>query len=220
MIVDHRRNFQFARRRPNAGWTVSTLRGIALCLAALVIAGCAASRVVGEWRSQYYERGIDKVLVIGATNGHERRRLLENGLVDALRKDGATATHSYKLIPNAVGLTRERIEDAIRDQDIDTVMMVRLAGVREEETFQQTVERTDELSYFTFSDNTLSRSETGYYDERLILVLETRVFDTASQLMIFIMRSELDDTSQTREAIGDQVELTIDRLRANRLLGN
>jgi hypothetical protein len=209
-----------ALRRPAGRQAGAVLRSAAVCLLAIALGGCAATRVVGEWRSQYYERSIDKVLVIGATNGHERRRLLENGLVDALRKDGITATHSYKLIPNPVGLTRERIEEAIRDQDIETVMMVRLAGIREEETFQQTVERTDELSYFTFSDNTLSRTETGYYEGRIILVLETRVFDTTSQLMIFIMRTELDDTSQSREAIGEQVELTIDRLRSNRLIGN
>ena len=52
-----------------------------------------------------------------------------------------------------------------------------------------------------------------------MLVLETRVFDTLSQLMIFILRSELDDTTQSRKAIDAQIQLTMDRLRANRLLG-
>ena len=207
------------RSQPAAGPAATVLRGMAACLLAITLTGCAGTKVVGEWRSNYYDRNIEKVLVIGATNGAERRRLLENGLVDALRQNGIQATHSYKLIPTAVGLTRESIEEAIRDQDIDTVMIIRLAGIREVETFQQTVERADELSYFTFSDNTLSQSETGYYDERLVLVLETRVFDTLSQLMIFILRSELDDTTQSRKAIDSQIRLTIDRLRANRLIG-
>ena len=202
------------------GYSLPVLRNTVLGLIAIALGACAGTKVVGEWRSQYYERNIENVLVIGATNGAERRRMLESGLVDALREDGVTATHSYKLIPTAVGLTRERIEEAIRDQGIDTVMIIRLAGIREEETFQQTVDRADELSYFTFSNNTLTQSETGYYDERTVLVLETRVFDTASQLMIFILRSELDDTTESRKTIGNQIELTIDRLRANRLLGN
>ena len=194
--------------------------GLLIGLAAVTLGACAGPKAVGEWRSDYYDRGIENVLVIGATNGAERRRLLEDGLVSALRKDGITATHSYKLIPTAVGLTRESIEAAIRDQDIYTVMMIRLIGVREEETFQQTVERAGELSYFTITDKSLEQSETGYYEERLVLVLETKVFDTASQLLVFILRSELDDTTQSRQAIQAQIDLTIGRLRVNRLIGN
>jgi hypothetical protein len=196
------------------------MRSIAVSLAALLLAACAGPKAVGEWRSQYYERGIENVLVIGATNGAERRRLVEDGLVSALREGGISATHSYKLIPTAVGLTRTSIEEAIRDQDVDTVMLIRLIGVREEESFQQTVERADELSYFTFADNSLEQSETGYYEERLVLVLETQVFDTLSQLLIFMLRSELDDTTQSRKAIEEQIQLTIGRLRANGLIGN
>jgi hypothetical protein len=196
------------------------LRALAACLLPIVLAACAGTRSVGEWRSNYYDTRIDNVLVIGATNSAERRRLLEDGLVAALHEDGVTATHSYRLIPSAVGLNRESIEEAIRDQGIDTVMTIRLVGVREEESFQQTVDRADELTYFTITGDSIEQKEAGYYEERMVIVLETQVFDTASQLLIFIMRSKLDDTTQSRKVIQAQIDLTMDRLRANGLIGN
>jgi hypothetical protein len=196
------------------------MRGSAVGLLLTFLTACAGPRPVGEWRSNYYDTGIDNVLVIGATNSSERRRLLEEGLVAALREDGITATPSYRLIPSAVGLNRENIEAAIRDQGIDTVMTIRLVGVSEEETFQQTVDHADELTYFTITGDSIEQKEAGYYEERMVIVLETQVFDTASQLLIFIMRSKLDDTTQSRKAIQAQIDLTMGRLRAYDLIGN
>ncbi|MGD8838764.1 MAG: hypothetical protein PVI70_04140 [Gammaproteobacteria bacterium] len=196
------------------------MRGPAVCLLLTILTARAGPRSVGEWRSNYYDTGIDNVLVIGATNSSERRRLLEDGLVAALRKDGVTATPSYRLIPSAAGLTRESIEEAIRDQGIDTVMTIRLIGVSEEENFQQTVDRADELSYFTITGGSIEPAETGYYDERTVILLETQVFDTRSQLLVFILRSKLDDTTQSRKAIQAQIDLTMGRLRAHDLIGN
>ena len=76
------------------------------------------------------------------------------------------------------------------------------------------------MTYFTYYDKSFEQVESGYTERFRVFTLETNVYDAASKQLVFSMQSEIIEPSQPRHAIEDQIRLTINRLRANNLIGN
>lgn len=190
---------------------------IALALAALVLGGCATTRPVHEWRSEGFTGSIDTVLVIAAVKRSTQRRVFEDLFADALASHGVTATPSYTLMTSEVEISRETVERAIRGQNIDAVLVTRLLGVEEVETYQPpTVLYYG--SYDSYYHHALTEVSPGYYRRYKVLTLETTLYDTASEELIWSMQSEAIEPSTPRTLLEDQINLTIERLAAQGLL--
>lgn len=191
-----------------------------LLAATLVACSTTTTEPLGEWRSNYFDRKLDNMLIIAVTSRSTRRRVFEDIFVEALANQGVDAVPSYDLITSTLQLSRESIEEAIRGQNLDAVLITRLAAVTDKEVYQKPdVERGD-LTYFSYYDNAWQQQSGGGATQSYRIVsLETNVYDTASQLMVFNMRSKIIEASQPRHVIEDQIRLTIERLRANGLIG-
>ncbi|MDJ0779962.1 MAG: hypothetical protein QNJ85_18990 [Gammaproteobacteria bacterium] len=200
----------------------SRLKFIATLLLAATLAACSTktAKPLGEWRSNYFDRKLDNMLIIAVTSRSTRRRVFEDLFVEALASQGIDAVPSYGLITSTLQLSREDIEEAIQGQNLDAVLITRLAAVADKEVYQQPDVERDDLSYFSYYDNAWQQASGGGATQNYrIVALETNVYDTASQLMVFNMRSQVIEATQPRHMIEDQIRLTIDRLRANGLIG-
>lgn len=190
---------------------------IALLIFALLLGGCATTRPVHEWRNQGFAGSIDSVLVIAAVKRSTQRRVFEDLFAETLATHGVTATPSYTLMTSEAEISRETVERAIRGRNIDAVLVTRLLGVDEVETYQPpTVLYYG--SYDSYYHHALTEVSPGYYRKYKVLTLETTLYDTASEQLIWSMQSEAIEPSTPRTLLEDQINLTIERLAAQGLL--
>ena len=190
----------------------------ALAFAALLLGACATTRPVHEWRSDGYSGAIDNILVIAAIQRSTQRRVYEDLFADTLALRGVTVTPSYTLLTSTTEISRATVEAAIRGRDIDAVLVTRLLGIDEVETYHPPTSRVYYRSYHSYYQHALTEVSPGYYRRYNVLTIETALYDSASGELVWSMQSEAVEPSTPRPVIEDQINLTIERLAAQGLL--
>lgn len=78
--------------------------GLALLfLGGLTLSGCSTSQLVDVWKAPQFDfNSINKVVVIAAIDGQNKRRIWEDSFVNVLHDYGIEATPSYKLFPKDI----------------------------------------------------------------------------------------------------------------------
>ena len=191
---------------------------IALAAAALALAACATTRPANEWRNDSIEASIDKVLVIAAIQRSTQRRVYEDEFTSALEARGVTATPGYTLMTASTEVTRESVEQAIRGQDIDAVLVTRLLGIEDVEVYKPPPRHTHHRRYYGYYSHAMTETGAGYYRRFKVLTLETNLYDTHTRELVWSMQSESIEPTAPRTVINEQIDLTIERLQAQGLL--
>jgi hypothetical protein len=191
------------------------VRNIVLAFLLALLGACASARPVMEWQDEDFSGDIENLLVIAVVEDNAMRRTVEDAYVAKFSERALTATPGYVLLPDIGVLSRETVEAAIEDLNIDAVMVTRLVGVEE-------VEQSNPPTYYDYYDSyflyTLPRSSQGYYTRFTLLKLETNLYDTASAQLIWSLQSESMDSPAPEDVIEGQVGLTIERLAARGLI--
>lgn len=195
-----------------------TWKTLLLAAAALALAACATTRPVSEWRKDGYSGPIDSVLIIAAIQRSTQRRVYEDLFAESLVSYQVEAIPGYTLITSEVELSRETVEAAVRGRAIDAVLVTRLLGVEDVETYEPPLTSAHYRSYHRYYDHALTETSPGYYRRFKVLTLETNLYDTASGELVWSMQSEAIEPSTPRPVIEDQIALTIERLHAQGLL--
>jgi hypothetical protein len=189
-----------------------------LMLSSILLVGCASTRSVMEWQDEAWSGKLDNILVIAAVEDNARRRAIEDAYVEEFATISVDTTPGYTLITSATSLSRETVEAAIAGQDLDAVLVTRLAGVDEVEEYQPPTSFTHYSSYHRYYRHSMRYSSPGYYRKYQVLMLETNLYDTATKQLIWSMQSESIDASAPQKVIDAQIALTIKRLLARGLV--
>jgi hypothetical protein len=189
-----------------------------LILSAILVAGCASTRSVMEWQDEAWSGKLDNILVIAAVEDNARRRAIEDAYVEDFAANSVGAIPGYTLISSATELSREAVEAATAGQDLDAVLVTRLAGIDEVEEYQPPTSYTHYSSYHRYYSHSMRYSSPGYYRKYQVLMLETNLYDTATKQLIWSMQSESIDASAPQKVIDEQIALTIERLVAHGLV--
>jgi uncharacterized protein YceK len=95
-----------------------------LCL--LLLSGCASIKVIEAWnKSQTPGHRYQKLMIVGIGHDESIRAMVENILVDELRKNGVTAMASHTLVKEIDSAKREDIVAAVRTSGADAVLTIR-----------------------------------------------------------------------------------------------
>jgi len=190
----------------------ASFRTTCLLLTGLILGACASTRPVMEWRDEGFSGQLNHILVIAAADQATKRHAIEDDYVKALTGVPVTAVPSYTLMDSDIELSRETVEAAIEGQGFDGVLVTRLLGVEEIEEYQPPVTYDHYRSYHRYYQRSLDYSSPGYYRKYKIVKLETNLYDTATQELIWSMQSETIDPSAPQDVIEAQIILTIERL--------
>jgi len=189
-----------------------------LLVSALVLAGCSSTRSVMEWREEAFSGKLDNILVIAAIEERAQQRAIEDAYVKQFGDVAVKAIPGYTLLADETVLSRATVEAAIAGQEIDAVLVTRLLGVEEVEEYQPPSGIEYYQSYHRYYAQARVYSSPGYYIRYKVLTLETNVYDTASQQLIWSMQSESLEPSAPQDVIDEQIALTVKRLAAGGLL--
>jgi hypothetical protein len=104
-----------------------------MVLGALLIAGCASTKLVNQWKSPEFEgTPLRKVLVVGVSRQPSVRRVFEDEFAAQLRANGVQAVPSYTLIEEDGQAEQAALERAVQEAGADGVLVTRLVRVQQQ----------------------------------------------------------------------------------------
>ena len=177
-----------------------------------MLAGCATTEPLGEWRQPGFNEKIDNILVIGVTSRSTRRRVYEDKFVEALGAAGVDASPSYRLITSTLKLSRESVEAAIQGQNIGGVLVTHLVGVDEKQVYQMPDGDEEARNYFSYRDRAWEQVESGYHRQYRRFTLETNLYQTTTGELVWSMQSVVMDASRPRHVIEEQIRLAVESM--------
>ncbi len=194
------------------------LRAFAITLMTILLAACATTKPVGEWRDDSFSGKLNNILVIGVTSRSTRRRVFEDKFVEGLASNKTRGVPSYTLLKSSLELTRDIVERAIEGQSLGAVLVTRLVGIKEEQTYRLPANYEEDRGYIGYYNHAWKETSGGYYAQHKIFTLETNLYDVASGKLVWSMQSEAMDASQPRQLIEDQITLAIETLVGHGLI--
>lgn len=199
--------------------------GLALALAGL-LAACAA-KPLAEWRDSSFSGTVDNILIIGVSDQPIVRRQFEDTFVKELAALGIAAKPSYRVLTDEQISSKDALDAAIRGQSMDAVLVTRVIGVEEIDTYTPPTYNYQLSSfdrryqdYHSYFDYAVQVATPGYWDKYEVLKLESNLYDSATQQLIWSIQSESFDPQTATQLIDDQITVAIRSLRNTGLISN
>lgn len=114
-----------ARRMPIAAALLSLLLSL----------GCASTKLAHVWKAPEPGTPPRKVLVVTVVPSENSRRMMEGALAKRLEQRGLQAVQAHTLAPEGEPLDRARVEELVRQEGFDGVVVSRYAGTRDSASY-------------------------------------------------------------------------------------
>jgi len=170
-------------------------RFLLLCFGVLLLSACSTTKVVNTWKDDSQNQKFANVLVVAVSKVPAYRSLIEQELVNTIKKAGADAKAAIDILPNTDLIDEKAASATVKETGADAVMVVRLVDTKKEE-----------VSYARggYGDR-YDRGWHGYYGsgQRVmntqwsVSTVETTLFDTATNKRVW---STLTSTTETTTA--------------------
>ena len=206
--------------------TGSTGRLVLTFALTALLAACAI-RPLAEWRDSNFSGTVDNILIIGVSDQPVVRRLFEDTFVKELAALGVSAKSSYQVLTDEQISSKDALDAAIRAQSMDSVLVTRVIGVEEINTYTPpTYPYTYTPSkfnrhyqdYHSYFNHAVQVATPGYWDNYDVLMLDSNLYDSASQQLIWSVQSESFDPRSATQLIDDQITVAIKSLRNTGLI--
>lgn len=110
-------------------------RTTAALLVALATSCATQTKLTDVWKSDSATGAMSNILVIAIAKDQARRRTFEDAFVVSLTDKGVQAESSYLLLPDEEELTKESIQASIKGRSFQGVIVTRLLGIDNKETY-------------------------------------------------------------------------------------
>ena len=196
--------------------------GIFISLFILFLGGCATTQVQSVWMDQEYKgEKIDNVFVIGVSrNDQSSRRIFEDEFVAQLKKRNVDAQASYRVISSEELLDEQIVAQKVKLAGVDAVLATRIVEIRKGKHYMPP--RYDyHPGYYGGWHGYYSRMypvTPGYTVEYETIVLETTLFDTKSNKLIWSARSDARAEASISKLINEFVGNIIKKLAEDKLI--
>ncbi|MEM9077061.1 MAG: hypothetical protein AAGC43_08475 [Bacteroidota bacterium] len=162
------------------------MKYITIILIAVFFLGCASPKLVSSWKSPDADSyQVYRVLVVGMTQDEEVRTAFETRLRDALRNKGFEAERSMELFDKEFTASEkteadlDEVEQSLLTKGFDAVLLTKIIGSENRETFRQRMGNIDNL-YNQFSNDYLNNQsvyyDSDYYETFKIYTAETSLY--------------------------------------------
>jgi hypothetical protein len=198
---------------------------LALALAMTALLAACAIKPLAEWRDSNFSGTVDNILIIGVSDQPVVRRLFEDTFVKELEALGVSAKSSYQVLTDEQISSKDALDAAIRAQSMDAVLVMRVIGVEEINTYTPpTYTYTPSAfghhyrDYHSYFNHAVQVATPGYWDKYEVLKLESNLYDSVSQQLIWSIQSESFDPRSATQLIDDQITVAITSLRNTGLI--
>jgi hypothetical protein len=192
-----------------------------LLTALLVSVSCSTTTKTAEWIDQTYKGGpFRNVLIIGVSSDADVRRSYEDTFVSELQKRRIIAVPSYTIMAADTKITQESVRAAIKERDIDAVLITHLIKVEEEYRAKPFRRRGLYINYYGYYSRVYDCvNKPGQCEKHETVRLAIRLYDAKSEKMVWSMQSETVDAESDTSLINSTVMSVIKELDRKNLIG-
>ena len=191
---------------------------IGMILLSFVLVSCSpATKMTGVWRRYgYLGESYDKVLVICIARTTAVRKQVEDEFVEQIQKRGRQAFVSYSIIPDYRDIKKEIVLEKISGRGIEAVLVTSLIERRPKEPYslggQYQPEASRENMYAYSEKSAQQASSPQYSSGEEIAVLETNVYETETEKLIWSGFSETRIKGSIKSAVQSYIEVAMESM--------
>lgn len=203
--------------------TLSLVAWVTVCL---LLAACGSTRVTGLWKkSDYAGPPFRSLMVVGLTGELLNKALWENIMADRLRQNGLTTALSVNSFPADREISEREIINLVIARNIDGVLVTRLVDTRLEQVYHPPLGAFYDEPYGYYSR--FSRYypyayhrvySPGYTSTFTTVLLETNLYDAATQQLIWSMSTDTVGFDSGNEVVEEVSRKVVDLLRRDGLI--
>jgi len=191
------------------------------------LTGCGDTSVTGVWKkSDFVGQPFQAILVVGLTKDESNQNIWEDIMADQLKQNGVNATTSTKCFPGDNDITKGEILDYVKDKGMDAVLVTRLVDTKQEKGYYPPTgsyyggyyggPRNRYYNNFgTYYDTVYTP---GYTTTYTTVVLETNLYDTASQELVWSMSSDTFDPASANRLAQSVSKKVVQALQKDNLI--
>ncbi len=193
----------------------------------MILGACASSSLssVKTFEDPQYEGAkFNKVLVIGVAGNYESRARWERLMAARISARGTAATAYYSIVGRGNEITRDSVIDTVRANDFDAVVLTRVKSQESDVTVRRgastaSATRMNEqpVDFFRYEYEVLNNPDTINVESTV--VLSTEFFAANDQKRIWAIDSTISDTENVTYLIEEAVDMIIEELNKDRLIG-
>ena len=172
----------------------------------------------------YAGAAFNNVLVIGVAGSYESRARWERLMAARISARGTAATAYYSIVGRGQEITRDKVIDAVRDNDFDAVVVTRVKSQESDVTVKRGASTTTpsrmnerQADFFRYEYEILNNPDTINVESTV--VLSTEFFAANDQKRIWAIDSTISDQENVAYLIEDAVDMIIGELSKDRLIG-
>lgn len=196
-----------------------------LCILAILLligGACSSTKFYSEFKDDAYNSlRLKKVMVVGVGENEVNRKLFESEMAKEFDSKGVETVRSLAVIPADVKVTSEVLKNKAIELGCDAVLVTHLLGTGKEEIYKPpttvAIPRNNRFGYYYSNVNDYVHYP-GYYEERTYVRLETRLYETTSEKLIWAVSSEIFNPKSVNKVINSLAKAVIKNLRKNSLL--
>ncbi len=190
----------------------------------LLLTSCSSNTLISSRINPSQEQSsIVPVLVVGIAKNETKRRIYEDTFVDSLNATDTKAIASYTVSKQSIEPTKEALRTIIEKTGARTILITHMVGSDEKDFYlpNNRVIGTNSYppglyGYFPFIYGYVYSS--GSYVNTTKVLLETSLYDVASENLIWTARSESIDPIMTRKYYQELIDLFLEDLDSKNIL--
>ena len=200
---------------------------IVLALSVLLFTGCSKTSVTGSWKkSDYAGQPFTSILVVGLTGEPNNKLLWENVMADKLRQNGlAQVSTTITAFPNDREIDKNEIIDFVKSKGFEAVLVTRLVDTKKEEVYHPPSggyyggaygHYSHFNSYYPHAYNQVYSP--GYTATMTTVLLETNLYRTDTQELIWSMSSDTFDPRSVNQLVDSVSKKVLATLKKDKLI--
>lgn len=196
-----------------------------VALSVVLLVSCSSTQVVNVWMDEGYKgKMIGKTMVIGVTPKEQMRKTFEDTFSRKLKERNVDAISSYTVLPQGSLPDKETVVAKLKQIGADSVLVTKLVDRKTVRTYvpgQTYVAPTGPYSnFYGYYSMSYSYVHTpGYAINDDVALIETNLYDVASEKLIWTAQSEVwTSDATTYELLQSYVGQMVSKLASSGLI--
>lgn len=214
--------FQCSGKRKEENMLRSLSHTFCFLASSILLAACATAMQPSEvWKDSSYHSLPKKIMVVGISRKPVNRRIFEDEFVRQIMNRGSEAVASYTVLPDELQSDHKAIAAEVKKAKADTVLITRVASKKTEKTYMPGLYYPPPYygtwpDYYGYGYNSLYVP--GYVTEEEISVVETNLYDAATNKLIWASSTDIVQRGTAKERIFIYIDIVMKSLNKDGLL--
>ncbi len=191
-------------------------------LSALLITACATTTLTSAWKDPSYQGQPRKIMVIGVARKPLNKRIFEDEFVRQLKARRTDAVASYTVMPDEKQGDNAVIAAKMKEQGADAVLITRMASKKIVHVYVPGTVYYPPSYYGRWRDyyghGYQAVYTPGYMAEDEYALMETNLYDTATDKLIWSAASETEIRGSNENQIKTFINVMVNAMAEHKLL--